>query len=117
VNLYITQLHIRSSILDQMDGLSKHSGELEIASDIPNERQRIVDDMLEILYQMPEETLEANGYSLVPKLRDIGSVLLHEVRHGDQLQGKLDRLLAKLERLDVRPQLQLQASSPVLNSS
>jgi hypothetical protein len=33
---------------------------------------------------MSEETLEANGHSLLPKIRDIGSVLLDEVRISDE---------------------------------
>ncbi|KAG4421307.1 hypothetical protein IFR04_005609 [Cadophora malorum] len=132
-NLYITQLHIRSSLLEQMYTLSKSlptSPALDgrIASQSPNlhkdeirkQRAEIVKDLLEILYHMSEETLEANGHSLVPKVRDIGSALLDEMRVGDsQLnsgesdgsgafssqEASLDlrRLLEKLERLDFRP--------------
>jgi len=158
-NLYITQLHIRSSLLEQMYTLSKSlptSPALDgrIASQGPNlhkdeirkQRAEIVKDLLEILYHMSEETLEANGHSkcgilesiltiaifqtvvnhltsttgLVPKVRDIGSALLDEMRVGDsQLnsgesdgsgafssqEASLDlrRLLEKLERLDFRP--------------
>ncbi|KAG4436481.1 hypothetical protein IFR05_008022 [Cadophora sp. M221] len=132
-NLYITQLHIRSSLLEQMYTLSKsvptspaldgrdtcHG--LNIHKDeIRKQRAEIVKDLLEILYHMSEETLEANGHSLVPKVRDIGSALLDEMRVGDsQLnscendgsgafgaqEASLDlrRLLEKLERLDFRP--------------
>jgi hypothetical protein len=79
---------------------------------IISERQRIVDDLLEILSHMPRETLEANGHSLVPKVRDIGAALLDEVRVGGSpgpVSGKakedLERLLGKLETLDYRPEL------------
>jgi hypothetical protein len=72
-NLYITQLHIRSSLLAQMNQLAKTSGILQTPPELISERQSIVEDMLEILYHMPQETLEANGYSLVPKIRDIGA--------------------------------------------
>ncbi|KAH6721627.1 hypothetical protein BKA61DRAFT_591065 [Leptodontidium sp. MPI-SDFR-AT-0119] len=132
-NLYITQLHIRSSLLEQMytlsksvptspalDGRETHLG-LNIHKDeIRKQRAEIVKDLLEILYHMSEETLEANGHSLVPKVRDIGSALLDEMRVGDsQLNSNdndgngafgaqeasldLRRLLEKLERLDFRP--------------
>lgn len=60
---------------------------------------------------MPRETLEANGHSLVPKIRDIGAALLGEVRMGESSgtvgeQTRLDfqRLLEKLEILDYRPE-------------
>lgn len=111
-NLYITQIHIRSSLLEQMDLLSRERGASASIPGIVNERQRIVDDMLAIIYQMPEETLEANGYSLVPKIRDIGTSLLHEEANHAKALTNLDRLLAKLGRLDFRPQLQLDSSSP-----
>jgi hypothetical protein len=110
-NLYITQLHIRSNLLEQMNNLSKSLGATTTPSEIINERQNIVSDMLEILYHMPQETLEANGPSLIPKIRDIGSALLDEVRtgdrpqpHGSKASANLDRLLAKLESLDVYSQ-------------
>ena len=57
VNLYITQIHIRSFLLDQMDRLAKEQGATATSIDITTERQRIVDDMLAIVYQMPEDTL------------------------------------------------------------
>jgi hypothetical protein len=70
-----------------------------------------VEDLLEILSHMPRETLEANGHSLVPKIRDIGAALLDEVRMTDgsqlaneQARTDLRRLLEKLERLDFRPE-------------
>jgi hypothetical protein len=120
-NLYITQLHIRSNLLEQMDHLSQR---LSIAGTLPNiasERQRVVDDMLEILYQLPKETLEANGYSLVPKIRDIGFALLPEVRKRNTpnltTPSNLDRLLAKLETLDVRPYQHSNQTSPASTSS
>ena len=83
--------------------------------EIRKERASIVEDLLEIIYHVSEETLEANGHSLMPKIRDIGSVLLDEIRMGNgQLVGgdqgshqntstDLKRLLEKLERLDIRP--------------
>ncbi len=110
-NLYITQLHIRSNLLEQMNRLSKSSGITKTPPEIINERQTIVEDMLEILYHMPQETLEANGHSLIPKIRDIGSALLDEVRTGDRPQPtgskasvNLGRLLAKLESLNIHSQ-------------
>lgn len=153
-NLYITQLHIRSSLLEQMYTLAKSlptSPTLDgmgvdrclhvHKEEIRKQRGEIVKDLLEILYHMSEETLEANGQSkcilpricshtkgewlkcsagLVPKIRDIGSALLDEMRVGDsQLNGSetdgsgafgaqeassvLRKLLEKLERLDFRP--------------
>ncbi|KAL3419464.1 hypothetical protein PVAG01_09686 [Phlyctema vagabunda] len=123
-NLYITQLHIRSNLLEQMNQLSKKISAMPDSAPTPSpspvplptptpveivqERQSIVDDMLEILYHMPDETLWANGHSLIPKIRDVGGALLDEVRTGDRPaegNGKakvnLERLLRKLEALDV----------------
>lgn len=111
-NLYITQLHIRSNLLEQIRRISKTSG-IQTPPEVSNERQSIVGDMLEILYHTSQETLEANGHSLIPKIRELGAALLDEVRMGDREQGmspnasvNLERLLAKLEDLDVHSQLQ-----------
>lgn len=111
-NLYITQLHIRSNLLEQLDRLSKGQADLVTSENIVLQRQSIVEDSLEILSHMPRETLEANGHSLVPKIRDIGSALLDEVRMvegshlvSEQARHDLQRLLEKLEKLDYRPEL------------
>jgi hypothetical protein len=112
VNIYITQLHIRLFLLDQIDHLLKERGAFATSLEITNERQRIVDDMLAILYQMPEDTLEANGGSLVPKIRDIGLALLNDDANPDVALVNLDRLLAKLEVLDVCPQTHLEQINP-----
>ena len=111
-NLYITQLHIRSNLLEQLDRLAKGQADLVTSENIVSQRQSIVEDSLEILSHMPQETLEANGHSLVPKIRDIGSALLEEVRMAEsshlvseQARHDLQRLLEKLEKLDYRPEL------------
>ncbi|XPS98739.1 hypothetical protein M3J09_007934 [Ascochyta lentis] len=108
VNLKITQLHIRSNLLEQMNKIAKTEGLLITPHAIIEERHRVVDELLDILYHMPTEVFDANGYSIIPKIRDIGSALLDELRtgsHGRTLQASvnLDRLLAKLENLDLRP--------------
>lgn len=107
VNLKITQLHIRSNLLEQMNTLARDQ-HLRVTPDvIIEERHRVVDELLDILYHTPNEVFDANGYSIVPKIRDIGSALLDELRtgsHGRTLQASLslDRLLAKLDDLDLR---------------
>ena len=108
VNLKITQLHIRSNLLEQMNTIAKTEGLLITPHAIIEERHRVVEELLDILYHMPTEVFDANGYSIIPKIRDIGSALLDELRtgsHGRTLQASvnLDRLLAKLENLDLRP--------------
>ena len=113
-NLYITQLYIRSNLLEQIIHLSENQPNQEIHPDLVADRQSIVEDLLEILYQMPQETLEANGNSLIPKIRDIGSALFDDIREGRGGQSlsthtseNLRRLLTKLENLDVQSQLYL----------
>ncbi|KAF1923535.1 uncharacterized protein M421DRAFT_104405 [Didymella exigua CBS 183.55] len=108
VNLKITQLHIRANLLEQMNTIAKADGLLITPHAIIEERHRAVNELLEILYHMPTEVFDANGYSIIPKIRDIGSALLDELRtgsHGRTLQASvnLDRLLIKLEDLDLRP--------------
>ena len=110
-NLYITQLHIRSNLLEQLELLAKGQSDLTASQNILSQRQSIVEDLLEILSHMPRETLEANGHSLVPKIRDIGAALLDEVRMTDgsqlaneQARTDLRRLFEKLEKLDFRPE-------------
>lgn len=123
-NLYITQLHIRSNLFEQLQtllqteaiGLHTNTGDV----DVPLERQRIVDDLLEILSHTSVETLEANGHCLVPKIRDIGAALLEEVgvlggRVSEKAQHDLERILQKLEMLDFHPEMSfgaLMAQSP-----
>lgn len=113
VNLYITQLHIRSNLLEQLGKLAKQENSDKILAEVVKERQRVIDDMLAIVYQMPEETLEANGHSLVGKLRDIGLALLHEDTDTSNSLVNLDRLLTKLERLDLQPSPLMDHTSPL----
>jgi len=105
VNLKVTQLHIRANLLEQMNGLAKDQGIAITPDAIIDERHLVVEELLDLLYTMPEEVFDANGYSIVPKIRDIGSALFDELRtgsHGRTLQASinLDKLLAKLESLD-----------------
>ena len=113
VNLYITQIHIRSFLLDQMASAAHRSQNTAATSEILGSRQNLVNDMLAIVYQMPEDTLEANGNSLISKLRDIGLALLNDSSSETSFMN-LDRLLAKLDRLDVRPSIsQVDSTSPM----
>ncbi len=118
VNLYITQLHIRSNLLEQIHRLLKadYSKQQYTAQQIIRERQSIVEDLLEILFHMPRETLESNGRSLVPKARDIGSALLEEGEGlgigtvSEKAKGDLVRLLDRMEKLDFQSEFQRQAA-------
>ncbi|KEF58462.1 uncharacterized protein A1O9_06388 [Exophiala aquamarina CBS 119918] len=78
-------------------------------------RQNLDNDMLAIVYQMPEDALEANGNSLISKLRDFGISLLNEKTNPETSFLNLDRLLFKLDRLDVQPGSQIDSTSPVLS--
>jgi hypothetical protein len=107
VDLKVAQLHIRSNLLEQMNTLAKAQRLLITPHVVIEERHRVVEELLEVLYHMPTEVFDANGYSIVSKIRDIGSALLDELRtgsHGRTLQASadLDKLLAKLEDLDLR---------------
>lgn len=107
VNLKITQLHIRANLLEQMNAIAKAEGLRITPQAIIDERHRVVGELLDILYHMPTEVFDANGYSIIPKIRDIGSALLDELRTGSsgrtlQASVNLDRLLSKLENLDLR---------------
>lgn len=102
VNLYISQIHIRSFLLEQMASTAQRNHDATVMNEVSSSRQNLVNDMLAIVYQMPEDTLEANGNSLISKLRDIGLSLLNESGSAMSFVN-LDRLLAKLDRLDVRP--------------
>lgn len=108
VNLKVTQLHVRANLLEQMNALAIEQGILITPDVIIDERHLVVEELLDLLFTMPEEVFDANGYSIVPKIRDIGSALLDELRtgsHGRTLQASinLDKLLAKLGSLDFRP--------------
>lgn len=113
VNLYITQIHIRSFLLEQMYITANSDSNAEELRNILTSRQNLVNDMLAIVYQMPEETLEANGHSLISKLRDIGLALLNENEDPASSIINLDRLLTKLNRLDLRPEAMSDSTSPV----
>ena len=96
-NIFITSLHVRSNLLQKF----RPTGSLP-------EHQRIVDDLLEILYHLPREVFDSNGSSIVPKVRDIGGAYLEQNAlakgHGDIIassaKDKMQRLLRKLEDLD-----------------
>ncbi|KAI7762957.1 hypothetical protein LZL87_013059 [Fusarium oxysporum] len=95
-NLFVTSLNIRSNILQKFGPTDKSA----------EDHQKIVDDLLEILYHLPRAVFDANGSSLVPKIRDIGAAYLEqlgsgvgEVEIGDA-RIKLERLLRKLDDLD-----------------
>jgi len=108
VNLKVTQLHIQSNLLEQMNYLAISQGCVITPDAIIDERHHVVEELIGVLYAMPEEVFDANGYSIVSKIRDIGGALLDELRtgeHGRTLQASvaLDRLLAKLENLDLNP--------------
>ncbi|KAL6914678.1 hypothetical protein FSST1_012438 [Fusarium sambucinum] len=97
-NLFVTSLNIRSNILQKF-GPTNESAQ---------EHQRIVDDLLEILYHLPHAVFDANGSSLVPKIRDIGAAFLEQTQLGNNVgqlemeaaRTKLERLLRKLDDLD-----------------
>lgn len=110
-NLFITSLNIRSNIL-QIFGLTEISAQ---------EHQRIVDDLLEILYHLPPTVFDANGSSLVPKIRDIGAAYLEQTQLGngvsavaiEEARDKLEKLLRKLDDLDCWPGLGMLDSPPL----
>ncbi|KAM0516882.1 hypothetical protein ACHAO3_007815 [Verticillium nonalfalfae] len=97
VNIFITSLHIRSNLLEKFGSTS---GSHE-------EHQRIVDDLLEILYHLPQAVFDANGSSLVPKIRDIGASYLEQAQKiqgmGDDVKEKMERLSRRLHDLDCWP--------------
>jgi hypothetical protein len=107
VNLKVTQLHIRSNLLEQMNTIARNQEIQNIPDEVVNERYHVVEELLDVLYNMPEAVFDANGYSIIPKIRDIGSALLDDVRTGNQSSHfqagiNMGRLLAKLESLDQR---------------
>ncbi|KAL3490037.1 hypothetical protein BJX62DRAFT_252219 [Aspergillus germanicus] len=103
-NIFITSLYVRSNLLQQFGAKGERQHE--------EEHQSIVNDLLEVLYHLPQPILEANGYSLIPKIRDIGAAYLEVLQGGadvvaidDEAKGRLERLLRKLGVLDFRPDL------------
>lgn len=116
VNLYITALHIRSNLLQNFgsdvlltdstdNGLGVGGGNCKTVGQVALEHQRIVGDLLEILYHMPQAVFDANGSSMVPKIRDIGAAYLEQVSLGregpwDGAKEKIEKLLKKLDLLD-----------------
>lgn len=110
-NLFITSFEIRSNILQKF-GPTDTSG---------LEHQKIVDDLLEVLYHLPQAVFDANGSSLVPKIRDIGAAYLEQIqlRNGsstdasDDARNKLERLLRKLDDLDCWQGIGVVDSPPV----
>jgi hypothetical protein len=96
-NIFVASLHIRSNILQKYGPTATTAAE----------HQWIVDDLLEILYRLPPTVFDANGSSLVPKIRDIGAAYLEQVVATDRVDSsvgnareKLERVLRKLEDLD-----------------
>lgn len=113
VNLYITQIHVRSFLMDQMSQVATRNNDHATIAEIAKSRQTLIDDMLAIVYQMPEATLEANGFSLIGKVRDIGLSLLDDNVDPTLAYANLDRLLAKLDKLDIRRNNTGDSTSPL----
>ncbi|KAH8649242.1 hypothetical protein BX600DRAFT_419407 [Xylariales sp. PMI_506] len=96
-NLLVTSLHVKSTLL-------QHYGH---TSD--TEHQNLVSDLIEVLYHIPRPMLEANGFSLIPKMRDIGAAYLSKIQiepgviADPEAKEKLEKLLCKLEELDYPP--------------
>ncbi|KAF6815184.1 C6 zinc finger domain containing protein [Colletotrichum sojae] len=105
-NLFITSLNIRSNLLQKFGSSAGTTIETRAA-----EHQRIVDDLLEILYHMPQHVLEQNGNSLIPKLRDCGAAYMEQMRIdggpetlvSESARLKLEKLLRKLDDIDCWP--------------
>jgi hypothetical protein len=99
-NLFVTSLHIRSNVLQRYPDADNGRARAE--------HQRVVDDLLEVLYHMPQAVFDANGSSVVAKVRDVGAAYLEQVRAGMAGEGqgeageKMERLLRKLDSLDYR---------------
>lgn len=94
VNIYITSLHLRSNLLQKrgrpaVDAL---------------EHQQIVDDLLEILYQLSPPIFYANGLSMMPKIRDIGATYQEAMQvsadGAPDVLDRMDRLSRRLCVLD-----------------
>lgn len=97
-NLFVTSLHIRSNLVQRF-------GTHEVKS---REYPKIIDDLLEVLFHLPQAVFDANGKSLAPKIRDIGTAYFERMgisggeRYGgsNRPQDKLAVLLQKLDELD-----------------
>jgi hypothetical protein len=93
VKVKVTQLHIRANLFEQMNGLARDQGVPVTPDAIIDERHLVVEELLDLLYTMLDEVFDANGYSVVPKIRDIGSALHDELRtgsHGRTLQASIN---------------------------
>ncbi|KAK2000961.1 glycoside hydrolase [Colletotrichum falcatum] len=106
-NLLITSLNIRSNLLQKFGASAAETTRAA-------EHQRIVDDLLEILYRVPQHVLEQNGNSLIPKLRDCGAAYMEQMNIGggggdprwlvsESARNKLEKLLRKLDDIDCWP--------------
>lgn len=96
-NIFITSLHVQSNLLQRL-------GPPECLA----EHQRVVDDLIEVLYHLPRDVFDSNGSSIVPKIRDIGAAYLEQnaiaeergLDNASSARGKMERLLRKLDDLD-----------------
>lgn len=109
-NIFVTSLHLRANLLQKF-----------APARCGDAHQRVVDDLLEILEHMPQAIFEANGGSIVPKIRDIGAAYLEHVHSAGPdgriwvsgvAKDKLESLLTKLDELDLWPGLSGGARAP-----
>ncbi|KAL4778285.1 hypothetical protein BJX76DRAFT_362888, partial [Aspergillus varians] len=100
-NLFVTSLHIRSNLVQKF---GTPVSKLDL-------HKRIVDDLVEVLYHLPDTAFNANGSMLIPKIRDIGAAYVEQIRLQDAAQGggsalsypeeeKVERILRRLDDLD-----------------
>ncbi|KAK2055084.1 hypothetical protein LY76DRAFT_628543 [Colletotrichum caudatum] len=131
-DLFLTwpELRWRGGLLNIRSNLLQKFGSAAAGTRVALEHQRIVDDLLEVLYHMPQHVLEQNGNSLIPKLRDCGAAYMEQMNMGggggegcgegcglhklvsEGARVKLEKLLRKLDDIDCWPGPAIVVESP-----
>lgn len=68
-NLFISSLHIRSKLVRKLGSTAGQHGQQEL----------ILNDLSQILSHLPDSAFNANGSSMISKIRDIGAAYLEEL--------------------------------------
>ncbi|CCG80732.1 Putative uncharacterized protein [Taphrina deformans PYCC 5710] len=89
-NLHVSGMHLSSLLLEKCHELNYKSG-ADGAFDIDNERRHVISETLRITKEISERALEANGYAMVKRVRQIASALVEIIQsqpEGESVKAK-----------------------------
>lgn len=79
-NLYVSRMHLSSVLLEQCHMLENSSPDLKGSIDLELERRHVITETLRIIKTISRRALEANGHSMVRRVRQVASTLVEIIQ-------------------------------------